>query len=132
MRVLKLSTLFPGPLAGRTLLQLGFEVVKVEPPAGDPIRQVLPTLYKVLNEGKEIIYYSIKNGTKKVRRLAEEVDAVLTTLGHLRRRDTAYPTEGWQRRNLTLSMSPLWGTEAKSTPGTTPLTTSTLPPWQEP
>jgi len=60
MRVLELSTLFPGPLAGRLLLQLGFEVVKVEPPAGDPIRQVPPTLYKVLNEEKEIIYIDLK------------------------------------------------------------------------
>jgi ferritin len=79
MRVLELSTLFPGPLAGRLLLQLGFEVVKVEPPAGDPIRQVSPTLYKVLNEGKEIISIDLKDGAEKVRRLAEEVDAVLTT-----------------------------------------------------
>jgi ferritin len=79
MRVLELSTLFPGPLAGRFLLQLGFEVVKVEPPAGDPIRQVSPTLYKVLNGGKEIIYIDLKDGAEKVRRLAEEVDAVLTT-----------------------------------------------------
>jgi ferritin len=79
MRVLELSTLFPGPLAGRLLLQLGFEVVKVEPPAGDPTRQVSPTLYKVLNEGKEIIYIDLKDGAEKVRRLAEEVDAVLTT-----------------------------------------------------
>jgi len=61
MRVLELFTLFPGPLAGR-LLQLGFEVVKVEPPAGDPIRQVSLTLYKVLNEGKEIIYIGSKGG----------------------------------------------------------------------
>jgi len=52
MRVLELSTLFPGPLAGRFLLQLGFEVVKVEPPAGDPIRQVSPTLYKCLTRGR--------------------------------------------------------------------------------
>jgi len=79
MRVLELSTLFPGPLAGRFLLQLGFEVVKVEPPAGDPIRQVSPTLYKVLNEEKEIIYIDLKDDAEKVRRLAEEVDAVLTT-----------------------------------------------------
>ncbi|AKT35551.1 putative acyl-CoA transferase/carnitine dehydratase [Pyrobaculum sp. WP30] len=79
MRVLELSTLFPVSLAGRLLLQLGFEVVKVEPPAGDPIRQVSPTLYKVLNEGEEIIYIDLKDGAEKVRRLAEEVDAVLTT-----------------------------------------------------
>jgi crotonobetainyl-CoA:carnitine CoA-transferase CaiB-like acyl-CoA transferase len=79
MRVLELSTLFPGPLAGRLLLQLGFEVVKVEPPAGDPTRQVSPTLYKVLNEGKEIIYIDLKDSAEKVRRLAEEVDAVLST-----------------------------------------------------
>jgi alpha-methylacyl-CoA racemase len=54
-------------------------VVKVEPPAGDPTRQVSPTLYKVFNEGKEIIYIDLKDSAEKVRRLAEEVDAVLTT-----------------------------------------------------
>ncbi len=79
MRVLELSTLFPGPLAGRLLLQLGFEVVKVEPPGGDPLLRISPTLYKVLNEGKRILYVDLKGDAERVRRLAEEADAVLTT-----------------------------------------------------
>jgi ferritin len=35
-RVIELATLYPGPLAGRLLTGWGFEVVKVEPPGGDP------------------------------------------------------------------------------------------------
>jgi crotonobetainyl-CoA:carnitine CoA-transferase CaiB-like acyl-CoA transferase len=62
MRDLELSTLFPVSLAGRLLHQLGFEVVRNKPPAGDPIRQVSPTLYKVFNEGEEIIYIGSKGG----------------------------------------------------------------------
>lgn len=54
MRILELATLFPGPLAGRFLLSLGFKVVKVEPPGGDPMRGLSPTLYRALNEGKHV------------------------------------------------------------------------------
>ncbi len=78
-KVLELAVLFPGPLAGRLLLEQGFEVVKVEPPGGDPIRRISPTLYKVLNEGKRVVHIDLKGDAEEVRRLAEEADAVLTT-----------------------------------------------------
>ena len=38
VRVLDLTTFLSGPIATRTLMQLGAEVVKLEPPAGDPTR----------------------------------------------------------------------------------------------
>src|SRR5512145_1841342 len=38
IRVLDLTTFLSGPVATRALLQLGAEVVKVEPPTGDPTR----------------------------------------------------------------------------------------------
>jgi crotonobetainyl-CoA:carnitine CoA-transferase CaiB-like acyl-CoA transferase len=38
VRVLDLTTFLSGPIATRTLVQLGAEVVKVEPPSGDPTR----------------------------------------------------------------------------------------------
>ncbi|TFG93556.1 MAG: CoA transferase, partial [Myxococcales bacterium] len=38
IRVLDLTTFLSGPIATRTLVQLGAEVVKVEPPSGDPTR----------------------------------------------------------------------------------------------
>ncbi len=38
IRVLDLTTFLSGPIATRSLVQLGAEVVKVEPPSGDPTR----------------------------------------------------------------------------------------------
>jgi hypothetical protein len=66
MRVLELATLFPGPLAGRFLLSLGFKVVKVEPPGGDPMRGLSPTLYRALNEGKHVVYLDLQKESKSI------------------------------------------------------------------
>ncbi|MFZ8807692.1 MAG: CoA transferase [Pyrobaculum sp.] len=79
MRVLELATLFPGPLAGRFLLSLGFNVVKVEPPGGDPMRRLSPTLYRALNEGKHVVYLDLQRESKGIYEMLRDVDAVLTT-----------------------------------------------------
>jgi crotonobetainyl-CoA:carnitine CoA-transferase CaiB-like acyl-CoA transferase len=42
LRVLDLATLFPAPLLAAMLGDLGADVVKVEPPEGDPLRRVGP------------------------------------------------------------------------------------------
>ncbi|MFX8681223.1 CoA transferase, partial [Acinetobacter baumannii] len=42
MRVIDFSTMVSGPLAGQMLGDLGADVVKVEPPGGDPLRFVRP------------------------------------------------------------------------------------------
>ncbi|MGK0550338.1 MAG: CoA transferase, partial [Pyrobaculum sp.] len=67
--VLEIAQLYPGPLAGRLLREWGFRVVKVEPPGGDPLRRLSPTLYQWLNEGKEVVYLDL--------RLAEDRGRVL-------------------------------------------------------
>jgi crotonobetainyl-CoA:carnitine CoA-transferase CaiB-like acyl-CoA transferase len=41
-RVLDLSQYLPGPYAGQILADLGAQVVKVETPAGDPMREFGP------------------------------------------------------------------------------------------
>jgi crotonobetainyl-CoA:carnitine CoA-transferase CaiB-like acyl-CoA transferase len=79
MRVLELATLFPGPLAGRFLLSLGFKVVKVEPPGGDPMRGLSPTLYRALNEGKHVVYLDLQKESNGIYEMLRDVDAVLTT-----------------------------------------------------
>ncbi|MCY0890730.1 MAG: CoA transferase [Pyrobaculum arsenaticum] len=85
--VLEIAQLYPGPLAGRLLREWGFRVVKVEPPGGDPLRRLSPTLYQWLNEGKEVVYLDLRlaEDRGRVLDLAKAARAVLTSF----RRGTA-------------------------------------------
>jgi crotonobetainyl-CoA:carnitine CoA-transferase CaiB-like acyl-CoA transferase len=80
-RVLDLSQYLPGPYATRMLADLGAEVVKVEPPAGDPMRTFifqdadsLSPLYKQVNAGKTIVRLNLKSQADCAR-FAEMVKA---------------------------------------------------------
>ena len=50
LRVLDLSIWRPGPYATSLLVPLGADVLKVEPPGGDPMR-LYPGLFAAVNEG---------------------------------------------------------------------------------
>jgi crotonobetainyl-CoA:carnitine CoA-transferase CaiB-like acyl-CoA transferase len=50
----------PGPLAARRLADLGAHVVKVEPPAGDPLATYAPGLYAELSAAMEIVVRDLK------------------------------------------------------------------------
>lgn len=52
LRVVDLSRNLPGPFCTRMLADLGAEIVKVEPPEGDPARP-FGALFDALNHGKE-------------------------------------------------------------------------------
>lgn len=78
LKVLDLSQYVPGPFATLVLSDLGAEVVKIEPPAGDPMRVFGPLdadgttpFYKALNAGKTLLRLDLK---------AAEGRAALTTL----------------------------------------------------
>ncbi len=67
-RVLDLSQYVPGPYATLLLADLGAEVVKVEPPGGEPMRRLLlrdrdgvSPLYKVVNGGKTVVELDLKS-----------------------------------------------------------------------
>jgi CoA:oxalate CoA-transferase len=79
VRVLDFSLLLPGPYATRLLADLGAEVIKVEPPGGDPIVSMLPGLYEFLNRGKQALRVDLKNaaGVELVSELAAGIDVVL-------------------------------------------------------
>jgi alpha-methylacyl-CoA racemase len=67
VRVLDLSQYIPGPYAALMLADLGAEVVKVEPPGGDPMRQLGPRdrdgispFWKLMNGGKTVVEIDLK------------------------------------------------------------------------
>jgi crotonobetainyl-CoA:carnitine CoA-transferase CaiB-like acyl-CoA transferase len=72
MRVVDMGQYIPGPFATLLLIDLGAEVVKVEPPGGDPMRVFGPLdpdgispLYKVLNAGKTVVTADLKSEAGK-------------------------------------------------------------------
>ena len=60
VRVLDLSIWRPGPYCTQLLAELGADVVKVEPPGGDPMR-VFPDLFADLNAGKRSAVVDLKS-----------------------------------------------------------------------
>jgi crotonobetainyl-CoA:carnitine CoA-transferase CaiB-like acyl-CoA transferase len=78
VRVLDLSVWRPGPYATQLLVELGADVVKVEPPEGDPMR-VFPTLFAVLNAGKRSAAVDLKDPAEReaVLALARDADVVV-------------------------------------------------------
>ncbi len=85
VRVLDLSQYLPGPFATQILADLGAAVLKVEPPAGDPMRRFLlldkdglSPWYKQVNAGKQLLRLDLKNAAG--RRMLEELVALADVL----------------------------------------------------
>ena len=78
VRVLDLSIWRPGPYATQLLAEMGAEVIKVEPPGGDPMR-VYPELFASLNADKRSIVLDLKSedGRARALELAAEADVVI-------------------------------------------------------
>lgn len=103
IRVLDLSQYLPGPFATRMLADLGADVVKVEPPAGDPMRFLNPEghpgkapFYDQVNAGKAVITIDLKaeDGRAVFEALVAAADVLLESYrpGVLDRLGV-----GWQR-----------------------------------
>jgi crotonobetainyl-CoA:carnitine CoA-transferase CaiB-like acyl-CoA transferase len=105
-RALDLTTL-SGQLCGRVLADLGMEVVKIEPPGGDPVRKLAPfvkfsngselsTAFAHLNAGKQSRVLDLdKEGDREVfRQLVATADVVLESFqpGELEAKGLGYET----------------------------------------
>lgn len=86
VRILDLSSVVMGPYATQVLGDLGADVIKVEPPAGDNLRAVGPMrnpgmghLYLHLNRNKRSVVLDLKTpeGLEACLKLAESCDALL-------------------------------------------------------
>ena len=99
-KILDLSQYIPGPYATRQLADLGADVIKVEPPAGDPMRYFMTSqnsnpsnsnntnddktddysaIYQHLNRGKRIVKIDLKHhsGKKTLSKLIKNADVLL-------------------------------------------------------
>jgi len=78
LRVLDLSIWRPGPYATSLLVALGADVLKVEPPGGDPMRHYAG-LFDAVNAGKRSIVLDLKNDDGRARAvtLAEQADVLV-------------------------------------------------------
>ncbi|MEL0038574.1 MAG: CaiB/BaiF CoA-transferase family protein [Halieaceae bacterium] len=61
LRVVEMGQLLAGPFAGTILGYFGAEVIKVEPPTGDPIRQ-----WREVRDGMSLWYHSLARNKKSV------------------------------------------------------------------
>jgi len=86
IRVLDLSQYLPGPLATLTLADFGADVLKIEPPAGDPMRSMPPIgkdgisrIYKACNRNKKTLRLDLKSddGKRRFERLLKRADVLL-------------------------------------------------------
>src|SRR5258708_9567148 len=60
IRVVDFSMFVPGPFASSMLADLGAEVIKVEPPRGDPGRSYVPVQFGTENRNKRSIAPDLK------------------------------------------------------------------------
>ncbi len=84
--MLDLSQYLPGPFATRLLSDMGATVVKVEPPAGDPLKHLdtegksgKSPFYEMINAGKSVITLDLKSdaGHEAMDALVSRADVLL-------------------------------------------------------
>lgn len=80
-RVLDLSLLLPGPYCTWLLACFGAEVIKVEPPAGDPVRRMNPALFAMYNRGKQSVVLDFKQAQGREAFLAMVAEADMVVEG---------------------------------------------------
>ncbi len=85
LKVIELGQLIAGPFAGKFFSEFGAEVIKIEPPEGDPLRK-----WRKLHQGTSLWWY-VQNRNKKsvtvnlrtpegqevIRRIARDADVVI-------------------------------------------------------
>ena len=114
LRVLDLSVWRPGPYATQLLAELGADVLKVEPPGGDPMR-AYPELFASLHANKRSIVLDLKDGDgstagARARRRSGRLPRgfpprgrrlgsawATTTCAPSRRRSSTAPCPAWDR-----------------------------------
>ncbi len=81
IRVVSLAINLPGPSAAQRLTEHGAQVVKVEPPAGDPLSYASAAYYTEVTRGQEVVRLNVKDpaDSAKLMELLGKSDLFLTS-----------------------------------------------------
>ena len=86
MKILDLSQYISGPFASLMFADMGAEVIKIEPPLGDPMRDLgprsptgNPVFYGALNAGKSLLRLDLKSdeGRTRIQKLLAGADILI-------------------------------------------------------
>ena len=79
VRVVDFSMFVPGPFCSSILADLGADVIKIEPPRGDPGRSYVPVQFDTENRNKRSLALDLKHSASSsvVARLVAQTDIVL-------------------------------------------------------
>jgi crotonobetainyl-CoA:carnitine CoA-transferase CaiB-like acyl-CoA transferase len=78
IRVIEVAPFYPGPFCTQILAEHGADVIKVEPPSGDPMR-FNTVLFSVMNRNKKSVVLDLKKpeDLKRFMSLAKEADVIV-------------------------------------------------------
>jgi crotonobetainyl-CoA:carnitine CoA-transferase CaiB-like acyl-CoA transferase len=78
IRVIEIAPFYPGPFCTQILAEHGAEVIKVEPPSGDPMR-AKPEVFAAINRNKKSVVIDLKeeSGVKSFLELASNSDVLV-------------------------------------------------------
>lgn len=81
VRIVSLAQNVPGPVAVWRLAAEGARIVKIEPPAGDPLEAFSPTWYRQLHRGVTVQRLDLKSpeGPSRLAALLDTADLLLTS-----------------------------------------------------
>jgi alpha-methylacyl-CoA racemase len=65
LKVVSLAINAPGPVAAARLARMGAEVTKVEPPAGDPLKNAARSWYEALCQGQTVVSLDLKDPNRR-------------------------------------------------------------------
>ncbi|ANI18451.1 carnitine dehydratase [Pseudomonas citronellolis] len=128
LRVIESCRRIQGPLAGHLLALLGAEVIRLEPPGGDPLRAMPPCAagcsvrFDALNHLKSILEVDIKStqGRQLVYELAREADVFLHNWAPGKAQEMQLNAEHLRRvqPHLVYAYAGGWGEAPVNAPGT--------------
>jgi alpha-methylacyl-CoA racemase len=111
VKVVSLAINAPGPVAAARLAGMGAEVIKVEPPTGDPLKKAAPMWYQSLSTGQTVLPLDLKTpaGLQQLETYLAGADLLLVSFRPAALRRLQLDWESLQQRHPRLCLAGIIG-----------------------